>query len=55
MHHSGGRHGGVEASGDDLPSGRVLGRASELLRSEIEDDSRDGNFRGIWAIVLGFP
>ena len=31
------------------------GRASELLRSEIEDDGRDGTFRGIWAIVLGFP
>ena len=53
-HHSGGRHGGVEASGDDLHSGRVPGRASELLRSKIEDDSRDETFRGIWAIVLGF-
>ena len=47
MHHSGGRHGGVEASGDDLPSGRVPGRASELSRSEIDDDGRDGTFRGI--------
>ena len=47
-------HGGVEASGDDLPSGRVPGRASELLRSEIEDDGHDGTFRGIWAILLGF-
>ena len=32
----------------------VPGRASELLRSEIEDDDRDGTFRGIWAILLGF-
>ena len=30
------------------------GRASELLRSEIDDDGRDGTFRGIWAIILGF-
>ena len=46
-HHFGGRHDGVEASGDDLPSGRVPGRASELLRSEIDDDGRDRTFRGI--------
>ena len=30
------------------------GRASELLRCEIDDDGRDGTFRGIFAIVLGF-
>ena len=46
-HHFGGRHGDVEPSGDDLPSGRVPERASELLRSEIDDDGRDGTFRGI--------
>ena len=54
MHHSGGRHGGVEASGDDLPSGRVSRRALEFLRSEIEDDVRDGTFRGISALFLEF-
>ena len=42
-----GRHGDVEASGDDLPSGRVPGRASELPRSEIDDDGQDGTFRVI--------
>ena len=30
------------------------GRASELLRFEIEDDGRDGTFHGIWVIMLGF-
>ena len=54
MHHSGGRHGDVEASGDDLPSDRVPGRASELPRSEIDDDGRDRTFRGISVFVLGF-
>ena len=30
------------------------GRASELPRSEIDDDGRDGTFRGIIFFVLGF-
>ena len=47
-------HDDVEAPGDDFPSGRVPGRTSELPRSEIDDDGRDGTFRGIWSFVLGF-
>ena len=54
MHHSGGRHDDVEAPGDDFPSGRVPGKTSELPRSEIDDDGRDGTFRGIIFFVLGF-
>ena len=49
INHSGGRHDDVDPSDDDLPSGRVPGRASELPRSEIDDDGRDGTFRGIWS------
>ena len=30
------------------------GRASELPRSEIDDDGRDRTFRGRWSFVLGF-
>ena len=44
----------VEAPGDNFPSGRVPGRTSELPRSEIDDDGRDGTFRGRWSFVLGF-
>ena len=30
------------------------GRTSELPRSQIDDDGRDGTFRGIWSFLLGF-
>ena len=30
------------------------GRTLELPRSEIDDDGRDGTFRGIWSFLLGF-
>ena len=53
-YNSGGRHGDVEAPGDDFPSDRVPGRMSELPRSEIDDDGRDGTFRGIWSFLLEF-
>ena len=52
MHHSGGRHGDVEASGDDLPSDRVPGRALEPSRSRVDDDGGDGTFRGFLIGVL---
>ena len=54
MRHSGGRHGDVEPSGDDLPSGRVTGRALEPFRSRVDDDSGDGTFRGFLIGYLGF-
>ena len=54
MDHTGGRHGDVEPSGDDLPSGRVPGRAPEPSRSRVNDDDGDGNFRGILFGYLGF-
>ena len=53
-HHSGGRHGDVEPSGDDLPSGRVPGRAPEPSQSWVDDDGDDGTFRGILIGSLGF-
>ena len=53
-HHTGGRHGDVEPSGDDLPSGRVLGRAPEPSRSRVDDDGSDGTFRGFLIGYLGF-
>ena len=36
-HHTGGTHGDVEPSGNDLPSGRVPGRASEPSRARVDD------------------
>ena len=53
-HHSGGRHGDVWPSGDDLPSGRVPGRASEPSRSRVDDDGGDGTFHGFLIGYLGF-
>ena len=53
-HHSGGRHGDVEPSGDDLLSGRVPGRGPEPSRSRVDDDGGDGTFRGIMIGYLGF-
>ena len=47
MHHSGGRHGDVEPLVNDLPSGRVPGRAPEPSRSRVDDDGGDETFRGI--------
>ena len=44
---SGGGHGDVEPSGDDLPSDRVPGRAPEPSRSRVDDDGSDGTIRGI--------
>ena len=54
MHHTGGRHGDVEPSGDDLLSGRVPRRAPEPSRSRVDDDGGDGTFRGIMIRYLGF-
>ena len=54
MHHTGGRHGDVKPSGDDLPSGRVPGRALEPSRSRVDDNGGDGTFRGIMIGYLGF-
>ena len=54
MHHSRGRHGDVEPSGDDLASGRESGRAPEPSRSRIDDDHGDGTFRGFLIGSLGF-
>ena len=54
MHHSGGRHGDVEPSGDDLPSGRVPGRDSEPSRARVDDGGGSGTFRGIMLGYLGF-
>ena len=54
MHHSRGRHGDVEPSGDDLPASRVPGRASEPSRSRVDDGGGDGTFRGILIGCLGF-
>ena len=53
-HHSGGRHGDVEPSGDDLPSSRVSGRAPEPSQSRVDDDGGDITFRGIMIGHLGF-
>ena len=53
-HHSGGMHGDVEPSGDDLPSSRVLGRTPEPSRSRVDDDGGDGTFLGIMIGYLGF-
>ena len=49
-----GRHGDVEPSGDDLPSGRVQRRALEPSQSRVDDDSGDGTFHGIMIGSLGF-
>ena len=46
--------GDVEPSGDDLPSGRVPGRAPEPSRSRVDDDGGDGTFRGFLIGCLGF-
>ena len=54
MHHTRGRHGDVEPSGDDLLSGRVPGRAPEPSRSRVDDDGGDRTFRGIMIGYLGF-
>ena len=54
MHHTRGRHGDVEPSGDDLPSGRVPGRGPEPSRSRVDDDGGDGTFRGCLIGCLGF-
>ena len=43
-----------DLSGDDLPSGRVLGRAPEPSRSRVDDDGGDGTFRGFLIVYLGF-
>ena len=40
-------HGDVDPSGDNLPSGRVPGRAPEPSRSRVDDDGGDGTFRAI--------
>ena len=53
-HHSGGRHGDVEPSGDDLPSSRVPGRAPEPSRSRVDHNGGDGTFRGCLIGYLGF-
>ena len=53
-HHSRGRHGDVEPSGDDLPSGRVPGRAPEPSRSRVDYDGSDGTFHGFLIGCLGF-
>ena len=53
MHHFEGRHGDVEPSGDDLPSGRVRGRAPEPSQSRVNDDGGDRTFRGIVIRSLG--
>ena len=54
MHHSGGSHGDVEPSGDDIPSGRVSGRAPEHSRSRVDDDGGDRTFHGFMIGSLGF-
>ena len=54
MHHTGGRHGDVEPSGDDLLSDRVPGRAPEPSRSRVDDDGGDETFRGFLIGCLGF-
>ena len=54
MHHSGGRHGDVQPSGDDLPSGKVPGRAPEPSRFRVDDDGGDKTFHGILIGYLGF-
>ena len=53
-HQSGGRHDDVEPSGDDLPSGRVPGRAPEPSRSRVDGERGDGTFHGILIGCLGF-
>ena len=53
-HHSGGRHSDVEPSGDDLPSGRMPGRAPEPSRSRVDDDGGDETFHGFLIGCLGF-
>ena len=52
MHHSRGGHGDVELSRDDLPSGRVPGKAPEPSRSRVDDG--DGTFHGFLIGYLGF-
>ena len=54
MHHSGGRHGDVEPSGDDLPSGRVPVKAPEPSRSRVDDNGGDRTFHGFLIECLGF-
>ena len=53
-HHTGGRHGDVEPSDDDLPSGRVPRRAPEPFQSRVDYDGGDGTFHGIMIGYLGF-
>ena len=53
MYHSGGRHGDIESSGDNLPSDRVPGRAPEPSRSRVDDDGGEGTFHGIMIKYLG--
>ena len=53
-HHSGGWHGDLEPSDDDLPFGRVSRRAPEPSRSRVDDNSGDGIFHGIMIGYLGF-
>ena len=50
----GGSHGGVEPSGDDLPSGRVPGRDSEPSRARVDNDGDDETFRGFLIGYLVF-
>ena len=53
-HHSRGRHGDVEPSGDDLLSCRVPRRAPEPSQSRVDDDGSDITFRGFLIGYLGF-